>query len=62
MKLNGENTLKAILKKIKQKFCRHKSCDWYLKREKFSCLSGDRHYYICNDCGKIIKSIFVRHD
>lgn len=46
---------------IGQFFCRHKNTDWYLKQEKFHALNGRRQYKVCNDCGKIVDSIFMPH-
>ena len=48
--------------KIGQFFCRHKNTRWYEKNGPFFALNGDRHYKICNDCGKQVDEKFIRHD
>lgn len=48
--------------KIGQFFCRHKNTEWFLKKEPFANLSGDRQYKVCKDCGKQMDTKFVRHD
>lgn len=48
--------------RLAQFFCRHKNTEWYQKQEPFFSLNGDRHYKFCNDCGKKIDEMFIRHD
>lgn len=45
---------------FKQLFCKHE-CEWCRKLEKFSCISGERQYYICKKCGKITDSRFIEY-
>jgi hypothetical protein len=50
--------------KLGQLLCRHKHKGWYEKEEQetYRCISGERIYLICEDCGKIIDSYFARYE
>ena len=50
--------------KIAQFFCRHKHTDWYFKKSnsRFSAISGERRYLICEDCGKKIYSFSTEYE
>lgn len=43
-------------------FCRHKNTEWMKKVEKFQNLSGETRYLVCQDCGKVIDTMFVKHE
>ena len=48
--------------KFKQFFCRHINNGWYLENTLFQSLKGERHYNICNDCGKVLKERFFEYE
>ena len=48
--------------KLGQLLCKHKHKGWYIKQELYSCISGERRYLICEDCGKILDSYFARYE
>lgn len=48
--------------KIAQLFCKHKNKGWYKMTEKYSCISGERRYLICEDCGKIFTDCFLKYE
>lgn len=48
--------------KLGQLICRHKHKGWYVKEETYHCISGERIFLICEDCGKIIDSFFQEYE
>lgn len=50
--------------KLGQLLCRHRHKGWYEKEEQetYRCISGERIYLICEDCGKIIDSFFQEYE
>lgn len=46
---------------FKRLFCRH-HYQWCRKIELFHNLSGETQYYVCEKCGKIKDTRFVRYD
>jgi hypothetical protein len=48
--------------KLGQLLCRHKHQGWYIKQELYSCISGERRFLVCEDCGKILDSYFARYE
>lgn len=46
---------------IKQLFCKH-NFSWCRKVEPFYCISGERHYLVCDKCGKIKDTRFIKYD
>lgn len=49
-------------KKLMQFFCRHKKTNWYKKESMFQSLSGERHYLICEKCGKEVDDRFFEYE
>lgn len=48
---------------LKQIFCRHKETEPMLKGEGlFHAISGERVYYVCKRCGKIVSSYFREYE
>lgn len=56
------NTFTKIKEKLKMLFCKHEHTTWYTKSSQFYCISGERRYKICDDCGEEISTIFVKYD
>lgn len=56
--------LKNIVKKsrFKQFLCRHRKRGWYLENTLFQSLNGERHYNICEDCGKVLDERFLEYE
>ena len=48
--------------KIAQLFCRHKNKGWYTRQSTFHNLQGQTQYLICEDCGKELKTQFIKYD
>lgn len=48
--------------KLGQLLCRHRHKGWHIKQETYSCISGERRFLVCEDCGKIIDSYFARYE
>lgn len=44
--------------KIKQLFCKHKNIEYKRRITEYHHLQGDRIYYFCADCGKLLDSEF----
>lgn len=51
-----------MFKCLKQLFCRHKNVAWCRKNELFYCISGERHYLVCQKCGKVIDETFKKYE
>lgn len=50
--------MRDLLKKL---FCKH-NYNWCRKIEKYSCISGETHYLVCDKCGKIKDTRFISYD
>ena len=50
--------------KISQFFCKHKNKNWYKAYNKsgFCNIRGETHYFICEDCGKVIGKTFCEYE
>lgn len=51
--------------KLKRMFCKHKNQEWMVEAreyQKFTVISGERRYLVCQDCGKVIDSYFHKYD
>lgn len=52
-----------MFRKIRQLFCWHNHTNWCRKVSKDGVilfnLSGETHYLVCEDCGKVLKERFV---
>lgn len=42
-------------------FCKHKYI-WCRKIEPYHCISGERLYFVCQKCGKIKDTRFIKYD
>lgn len=58
---SNESRVNNPKSKLAQLFCRHKA-DWYRKEDTFRMLNGERHYLICEKCGKIMDTRFIPYD
>ena len=52
------NRIKQFFKGL---FCKHEF-SWCRKVEKFHCISGETQYLVCQKCGKIKDTRFIRYD
>ena len=52
------NRIKQFFKRL---FCKHEF-SWCRKVEKFHCISGETQYLVCQKCGKIKDTRFIRYD
>lgn len=53
--------MNKIIEKIRQLFCKH-NYRWYKKNEPFHIISGETHYYVCEKCGKVKDTRFIKYD
>lgn len=53
--------MNKLLIKIKQAFCSHKNTQWKRKGGMFYRISGDTHYLICDDCGKVLAERNIKY-
>lgn len=48
--------------KLAQFFCGHKNTGWYRKDFPFENLRGERHYKVCEKCGKVLGERFMEYE
>lgn len=49
--------------RIGQFFCKHTNKGWCKESPgKFETISGETHYHICRDCGKVISKHFALYE
>ena len=53
----------TIKNKIAQFFCEHRNAGWYRDDSAtFQIVSGERHFKICRDCGKVLDERFQDYE
>lgn len=57
--MNRVNTPKN---KISQIFCKHRRQGWYKMESLYQCISGERRYLVCEDCGKVLANYFAEYE
>lgn len=52
----------TVKNKLLQILCRHKNKDWFKEKGLLKTISGEKHYYVCKDCGKVLDERFLEYE